>query len=175
MADPQSSSTTPPTPPPLARSSSEMLYYGLVVVATAVIVLVLYNIVIVRWCADQRPPQRVRHRRPRQAATWRIADSPAISVASFKYEGGGKGQDGGGGDSECAVCLSVFEQGEEIKQLPNCKHYFHAPCIDMWLYSHMDCPLCRSPVEPSPLHHPAAAVEETEHSREVLLGPGSLV
>lgn len=174
MADPQSSSTTPP-PPPLVRSNSEMLYYGLVVVATAVIVLVLYNIVIVRWCADQRPPQRIRHRRPRQAATWRITDSPAISVASFKYEGGGKGQDGGGGDSECAVCLSVFEQGEEIKQLPNCKHYFHAPCIDMWLYSHMDCPLCRSPVEPSPLHRPVAAVNETEHSREVLLGPGSLV
>ncbi|KAL1547811.1 RING-type E3 ubiquitin transferase [Salvia divinorum] len=170
MADPQSSPRAPP--PPLAGSNSKMLYYGLVVVATAAVVLVLYNIVIVRWCADQRPPQRIRHRRPRQAAAWRIGNSLAISVASFKYEGGGKGQDGGG-DSECAVCLSVFEQGEEIKQLPNCKHCFHAPCIDMWLYSHMDCPLCRSLVEP--IHRPAAAAEETEHSREVLLGPGSLV
>ena len=48
---------------------------------------------------------------------------------------------------ECAVCLSVFEEGEDVRKLPKCKHSFHAPCIDMWLYSHSDCPLCRATVE----------------------------
>ncbi|KAI3840746.1 hypothetical protein MKW92_051162 [Papaver armeniacum] len=43
----------------------------------------------------------------------------------------------------CSVCLSNFEDGEDIRQLPICKHYFHSPCVDMWLYSHSNCPLCR--------------------------------
>lgn len=45
--------------------------------------------------------------------------------------------------SECPVCLSVFVEGEEIRQLNACKHAFHVECIDMWLYSHSNCPVCR--------------------------------
>ena len=81
-------------------------------------------------------------------------------LSSFKYkkEGGKKEQEqegGGGGEEnhedgyyECPVCLSVFEEGEEVRKLPRCEHSFHAQCIDMWLYSHFDCPVCRTPVGP---------------------------
>ncbi|MCO5582943.1 hypothetical protein L7F22_036846 [Adiantum nelumboides] len=44
---------------------------------------------------------------------------------------------------ECAVCLSEFEEGEEMKTLPECGHAFHGACIDMWLFSHTTCPICR--------------------------------
>ncbi|KAH7429127.1 hypothetical protein KP509_09G032300 [Ceratopteris richardii] len=44
---------------------------------------------------------------------------------------------------ECVVCLGDFEQGEELKQLPKCKHVFHPACIGSWLESHTTCPLCR--------------------------------
>lgn len=47
---------------------------------------------------------------------------------------------------ECSVCLSVYEEGEDVRKLPRCKHSFHAVCIDMWLYSHFDCPICRTSV-----------------------------
>lgn len=170
MADPPLLPPPPPPPPPLPRTSFPMFYYGLVVVATAAIILVLYNLVVVKWCShlsDQGPappPQRTRRRR-RPIQAWRIEGSTLHSITTFKYEGDGKG-----GDSDCAVCLSVFEEGEEIRQMPKCKHYFHAPCIDMWLYSHMDCPLCRSPVDPSLSRPP----EESERSREGLL-PGAAV
>ncbi|XP_073304349.1 RING-H2 finger protein ATL64-like [Primulina huaijiensis] len=49
--------------------------------------------------------------------------------------------------SECAVCLSEFEENEVARHLPKCGHSFHTECIDMWFHSHSTCPLCRSPVE----------------------------
>ncbi|KAH7421430.1 hypothetical protein KP509_13G057000 [Ceratopteris richardii] len=44
---------------------------------------------------------------------------------------------------ECVVCLSAFEEGEELCQLPMCGHCFHKDCIGMWVSSHLTCPLCR--------------------------------
>ncbi|KAK3034393.1 hypothetical protein RJ639_033664 [Escallonia herrerae] len=48
----------------------------------------------------------------------------------------------------CAVCLCEFEDGEAVRVLPKCLHPFHVPCIDMWLYSHSSCPLCRADMTP---------------------------
>lgn len=53
-----------------------------------------------------------------------------------------------GGEHECTVCLSGLEEGEMGRVLPNCKHYFHLECIDMWLHSHSTCPVCRTDAEP---------------------------
>ncbi|KAJ7528733.1 hypothetical protein O6H91_15G016500 [Diphasiastrum complanatum] len=44
---------------------------------------------------------------------------------------------------ECAVCLTEFQDNENIRMLPKCGHSFHPDCIDMWLFSHTTCPLCR--------------------------------
>lgn len=46
--------------------------------------------------------------------------------------------------SDCSVCLSEFEADETLRLLPNCKHAFHVSCIDTWLRSHTNCPLCRA-------------------------------
>ncbi|MCO5610637.1 hypothetical protein L7F22_064876 [Adiantum nelumboides] len=51
--------------------------------------------------------------------------------------------------SECAVCLSEFQENEKGRMLPACKHTFHIECIDMWFYSHSTCPLCRVMVVPT--------------------------
>ncbi|EXC09714.1 RING-H2 finger protein ATL54 [Morus notabilis] len=48
--------------------------------------------------------------------------------------------------TECSVCLSEFEEGENIRLLPKCSHAFHISCIDRWLRSHKNCPLCRAPI-----------------------------
>ncbi|MCO5562735.1 hypothetical protein L7F22_016367 [Adiantum nelumboides] len=48
-----------------------------------------------------------------------------------------------GNNVECVVCLTEFEEQEPLRQLPICKHVFHQDCIDMWLFSHSTCPLCR--------------------------------
>ncbi|KAK7252616.1 hypothetical protein RIF29_36696 [Crotalaria pallida] len=44
---------------------------------------------------------------------------------------------------ECAICLSEFVGGDEIRVLPQCGHGFHVGCIDTWLGSHSSCPSCR--------------------------------
>lgn len=45
--------------------------------------------------------------------------------------------------SECAICLTEFVGGDEIRILPQCGHGFHVGCIDTWLGSHSSCPSCR--------------------------------
>ncbi|KAI3952443.1 hypothetical protein MKX01_005310 [Papaver californicum] len=44
---------------------------------------------------------------------------------------------------ECAVCLSEFEDEDVLRQLPTCRHAFHADCIDGWFVSQSTCPVCR--------------------------------
>lgn len=45
-------------------------------------------------------------------------------------------------DAECCICLSAYEDGTELRQLP-CNHHFHCTCIDKWLYINATCPLCK--------------------------------
>ncbi|XP_021746166.1 RING-H2 finger protein ATL63-like [Chenopodium quinoa] len=40
----------------------------------------------------------------------------------------------------------MFEEGEVGRSLPRCSHAFHMECIDMWLFSHSTCPICRAQV-----------------------------
>ncbi|XVF20331.1 hypothetical protein REPUB_Repub11eG0189000 [Reevesia pubescens] len=47
---------------------------------------------------------------------------------------------------ECVICLSPFDDNDVGRNLPKCGHGFHVECIDMWLQSHSNCPICRAPV-----------------------------
>ncbi|XP_075747836.1 uncharacterized protein LOC119172939 isoform X15 [Rhipicephalus microplus] len=56
-----------------------------------------------------------------------------------------------GGDSEdniekCTICLSEFEDNEEVRRLP-CMHLFHIVCVDQWLTTNKRCPICRVDIE----------------------------
>lgn len=64
------------------------------------------------------------------------------SITAFEY-GKGEGLVEG---TECSICLGEFEDGENLRLLPKCSHAFHVPCIDTWLRSHKNCPLCRAPI-----------------------------
>ncbi|XP_028771667.1 RING-H2 finger protein ATL54 [Neltuma alba] len=68
----------------------------------------------------------------------------AITVCKYKK---GEGLIEG---TECSVCLSEFEEDENLRLLPKCNHAFHLPCIDTWLRSHTNCPMCRAPIVTNP-------------------------
>ncbi|XP_052205593.1 RING-H2 finger protein ATL1-like [Diospyros lotus] len=122
----------------------------IIAVSAAALVVLIYHFTIV--CCKGRI-----RRRPPPAPPQRQQDPPSSSldasvaelIPAHKYR---KSDDcGGGRDNTCAVCLCEFEDGEEIRTLPECGHSFHADCIDMWLYSHFTCPVCRTDNTPSPL------------------------
>lgn len=46
--------------------------------------------------------------------------------------------------TECSVCLNEFREDDTLRLLPKCSHAFHIACIDTWLRSHTNCPLCRA-------------------------------
>ncbi|KAL5576639.1 hypothetical protein UlMin_018338 [Ulmus minor] len=45
-------------------------------------------------------------------------------------------------DAECCICISSYEDGTELRELP-CHHHFHCICIDKWLHINATCPLCK--------------------------------
>ncbi|GFS30674.1 RING/U-box superfamily protein [Actinidia rufa] len=69
----------------------------------------------------------------------------SIPITQFKKKS--EEEELGQTNTDCAVCLGEFEEGEWIKSLPNCSHVFHVACIDMWFQTHSSCPLCRSYVD----------------------------
>ncbi|CAL5368498.1 unnamed protein product [Camellia sinensis] len=71
-----------------------------------------------------------------------LQQSVIDSIAVFKY----KKDQGLIVGTDCSVCLSEFQEDETLRLLPKCSHAFHIPCIDAWLRSHQNCPLCRAPI-----------------------------
>lgn len=72
-----------------------------------------------------------------------LQSSVINSIAICKYKRG----DGLVEGTECSVCLNEFQEDETLRLLPKCNHAFHIPCIDTWLRSHTNCPLCRAGIE----------------------------
>lgn len=71
-----------------------------------------------------------------------LQQSVIDSIAVFRYKKGESLIESG----DCSVCLSEFEEDEILRVLPKCSHAFHIDCIDTWLRSHKNCPLCRAPI-----------------------------
>ncbi|KAI3731847.1 hypothetical protein L1987_63037 [Smallanthus sonchifolius] len=54
-------------------------------------------------------------------------------------------------DETCPICLSEYHVKETVRCIPECRHCFHAECIDEWLKMNGTCPICRN--SPSHLVH----------------------
>ncbi|XP_022858450.1 E3 ubiquitin-protein ligase RING1-like isoform X2 [Olea europaea var. sylvestris] len=87
----------------------------------------------------------------------------AISIVKYKR---GDGLIEG---TDCSVCLNEFQEDETLRLLPKCNHAFHIPCIDTWLRSHTNCPMCRAGIvintsslpSQEQIVHNSGSVEET--------------
>ncbi|KAB2065348.1 hypothetical protein ES319_A09G083300v1 [Gossypium barbadense] len=127
-----------------------LIYWALIpITGTIAIAVTVFTLVMCGNCAifSQSTPSGPTSRKDLSA---RLYLSP-YSASSFKFSKElwlartveSNREDG----TECVVCLLGFEDDEVVRQLHRCKHSFHAPCIDMWMYSHSICPICRTPVD----------------------------
>ncbi|KAL6633746.1 hypothetical protein ACP70R_026417 [Stipagrostis hirtigluma subsp. patula] len=118
------------------------------------------------------------HGGSRSQEPWNVLPSDGLDetlinkITVCKYKRG----DGFVDSTDCSVCLGEFRDGESLRLLPKCSHAFHLPCIDTWLKSHSNCPLCRcniafvtvgvvSPPEPE---RPAAREDRRDNHELVL-------
>ncbi|OVA18333.1 zinc finger protein [Macleaya cordata] len=166
--------TAAPPPPPVIeypRSNISRLHYILIVLALTAILVVVYNVVFSICCPPQYPVGQIRRRNGILISGRGGGRNPNWhSIPGFTY----RKEEADIQDPNCSVCLSNFMDGEDVRQLPICKHYFHSPCIDMWLYSHSNCPLCRAwAVEPR--RHTPVSVTEPGDVRQDLPGTTNLV
>ncbi|XP_073037688.1 RING-H2 finger protein ATL33-like [Primulina eburnea] len=139
-------STSPPPSPAVHPHNSNLTPTTAILCLVALVILpmILYTFFIAMKC--NRNPFRRTPARPSADISSKLKDVEL--VYGFKYRKSraeGQKEAAEGGD-QCPVCLSVFCEGEEIRQLNACRHAFHATCIDMWLYSHSNCPVCRAAV-----------------------------
>ena len=101
------------------------------------------------------PPLRTRYRdRTSESSATRESREPAVAmeellVCTYLRADGWL-------EATCPVCLSEMEDGETVRVLPVCMHYFHDACVGEWLQENNTCPLCRGP--PAAGADPAAAV-----------------
>ncbi|XP_010485695.1 PREDICTED: RING-H2 finger protein ATL51-like [Camelina sativa] len=144
-------------------SSSDFspLLIALIGILASAFILVSYYTLISKYCHRRRQNSssssaaaiNTEHGRiSSDYTTWQEATNPnpAIgdgldeslikSITVYKY----KKIDGFVESSDCSVCLSEFQENESLRLLPKCNHAFHVPCIDTWLKSHSNCPLCRA-------------------------------
>ncbi|URE13882.1 E3 ubiquitin-protein ligase [Musa troglodytarum] len=146
-----------PSPPSDDIGNQNDDYYGelnptVTVVAIASVstffVLVVFIIYIRRGTTEDNFSPSFRHRGPaarslRQQQRRRVSPQLIETFPTLTHAKA-KGLEVGKGALECAVCLSEFDDDDEVRLLPRCSHLFHTDCIDVWLASHVTCPVCRT-------------------------------
>ncbi|KAF5756425.1 putative chromatin regulator PHD family [Helianthus annuus] len=135
--------------------NSRILFIAIIVLSTVVVLVTMLHI-YTRYILRRQARRRVALQGIGLIARIHSDEPPRrglepdviSSIPILMYKNIGHGQESQ--DNECAVCLSSFEDGQMIRALPNCKHHFHAECIDKWLGSQTSCPICRHEVELGP-------------------------
>ncbi|PSR98266.1 RING-H2 finger protein [Actinidia chinensis var. chinensis] len=130
------------------------LVVGLIGILCGAVIVFTFHCIALGWCSPRRPPPNPPNRpsqivRPNQAQQSTTGNSSGQLITIYKYTNNEANKEG-----TCAVCLGEFTEGEEVRVLHECGHSFHVPCIDMWLWSHPNCPLCRAVAIPASLPPP---------------------
>lgn len=165
----------PPSLPPFPLDSPSEnlspleLVLGFIAIVT--IPVLIYTVIFGVKC----PSLPLRHGR-QSSGSYSVEISPIDSVALPEVDhekesdcsGDCSAADVDAVGSECPVCLSTLCEGDEIERLSVCKHAFHNACIDMWLESHSNCPVCRASIAVKRPNNPAQPPLPTA-AREVFL------
>ncbi|ERN04598.1 hypothetical protein AMTRI_Chr01g107930 [Amborella trichopoda] len=68
-----------------------------------------------------------------------------------------------GNEAMCSICLCEYKEGEMLRMMPDCRHFFHLCCVDAWLRLNASCPVCRTSPLPTPLSTPLSELVPLSH------------
>ncbi|CAJ1359623.1 unnamed protein product [Effrenium voratum] len=121
------------------------LYRLCLTVVVSSFLKLLMTLVVFNRCFPVRG-EAVPTPKPRGASQVLIESLPLFEYGKEQEEQEASLRRGDSCRDSCAVCLSDFEGGEQLRRLP-CAHCFHQACIDRWLRRNQVCPLCLRDVE----------------------------
>ncbi|XP_027362918.1 RING-H2 finger protein ATL16-like [Abrus precatorius] len=143
-------------PPQTASSDYAFPIFVIVVLSILATVLLLlsYFTFLTKYWHQVNPIRWISILRARQNEDPFIAFSPAMwnrgldesvirEIPTFQFMKGEREDQSVYG---CVVCLTEFKEQDVLKVLPSCNHAFHLDCIDIWLQTNSNCPLCRSSI-----------------------------
>ncbi|KAM6551034.1 hypothetical protein CsatB_000842 [Cannabis sativa] len=134
----------PPFPAPPRSVDLSALEFILGILAVISIPALIYTFFFAIKCPQDpfRPRRQISSGRTSSAAASDTTEAEKPSDSDVvKYK---KVRDGKQMGEECPVCLMGFGEGEDVKALSECKHAFHSDCINPWLESNSNCPVCRA-------------------------------
>jgi len=69
-------------------------------------------------------------------------------------------------DDICTICQETVEEGQQMRKINHCHHYFHQDCIDTWFQTNVHCPTCRHDIrESAPANQNAPPPVPSNHRR----------
>ncbi|KAI3845976.1 hypothetical protein MKW92_039230 [Papaver armeniacum] len=162
-----------PPPPPFGFSDDDSsgtnfspLVIAIIGILASAFLIVSYYTIISKYCGNlgssssrtnsdnnnesNENNQELANQEPWQIPNTGLDEALIKTITVCKYSK----RDGFIDGTDCSVCLSEFQENESLRLLPKCSHAFHLSCIDTWLKSHANCPLCRANIvctSPAPL------------------------
>jgi hypothetical protein len=84
-------------------------------------------------------------RRESRGPTGPLRQEELAAIIAFKLSAEDIATDESGEKDVCVICQDEFQVNDLAKRL-NCRHIFHAQCIDAWLERSSLCPICNGDV-----------------------------
>lgn len=134
--------------PPMFTSNNFFapMLISMVGIVSTCVAMVLYHFFLVKYCRRRRRGAAGSGEVQRCRLAVGLDPKLLETVPVMPYLIARKRDDFRVDQRECVVCLGELEDGEMVRLLPDCRHAFHVPCIDLWFVAHSNCPVCRSPV-----------------------------
>lgn len=162
MAPPQPQAIPPITghSPPVPEGGFPILAIAILGITATAFLLVSYYIFVTKCCFRWQLIDPLRHFSLTRARlhedpsttyspTWRgrgLDELLIREIPTFQFKKGERSGHLSSASSKCVVCLNEFQESDMLRLLPKCSHAFHLDCIDVWLVSNSNCPLCRAAI-----------------------------
>jgi hypothetical protein len=66
----------------------------------------------------------------------------------------------------CSICQNTYVNGDIVRKINHCGHFYHHICLDQWLENNTKCPECQYDLRESQSSTSTASTTSTNHNNE---------